>query len=181
MPISTEKGLNFACILDGDGGAKPVGWKEVRKWKSGDGQIWIHLDRAAPEARKWLREESGLTPVTLDAITAEESRPRVFRGKRGYIAILRGINQNEGEAADDMVAIGLWSDGERLITVRNRRLFAPRQIYEEMIEQASGPLQVAGLFETIVSRLILQMAGCVSGYEEKLDAVELRAKTSHMM
>ena len=136
------------------------------------------LDRADPEAVKWLREKSGLTPVTVDAITTEESRPRVFRGKRGYIAILRGVNQNEGENLDDMVAIRLWSDGERLITLRHRRLFAPRQIYQELTEHWTGPASVAELFETIASRLISQMAGCVTEYEEKLDAVELRAESA---
>jgi len=178
MSIPNENGLISACILDGKGAAKPVGWKEVRTWKSKDGPIWIHLDRTVPETLKWLREESGLTLVTVDAITTEESRPRVFRGKRGYIAILRGINQNEGENPDDMVAIRLWSDGERLITLRHRRLFAPRQIYQELTEEGTGPVSVGALFETIVSRLISQMAGSVTEYEEKLDAVELRAENA---
>ncbi len=178
MSIPNENGLISACILDGKGGARSVGWKEVRTWKPQDGPIWIHLDRAIPEAVTWLREKSGLTPVTVDAITTGESRPRVFRGKRGYIAILRGINHNEGESPDDMVAIRLWSDGERLITLRHRRLFAPRQIFEELTEHGTGPTNVAALFETIVSRLISQMAGSVGDYEEKLDAVELRAESA---
>lgn len=169
-------GLISACILDGKGGAKPVGWKEIRSWKPASGPIWIHLDRANPEAIKWLRNESGLTPVTIDAIATEESRPRVFRGKRGYIAILRGINQNDGAEPDDMVAIRLWSDGERLITLRHRRLFAPRQIFEELTEHKTGPVSVATLFEAIVSRLISQMNSCVTEYEEKLDDIELRAE-----
>ena len=160
MISPNDNGLISACILDGNGGARPIGWDEVRAWKKDEGQIWIHVDRTKPEAIKWLRKESGLTPVTVDAITTEETRPRVFRGKRGYIAILRCINQNEGEKPDDMVAIRLWCDGNRLITVRDKRLFVPRQIFQELTGRADGPATVAALFETIVSTDRPDVARC---------------------
>ncbi len=178
MAVANSKGLISACLLDGKGGARSIGWNEVRAWKKSDGPIWVHLDRANAEAVKWLREESGLTPVTADAITTEESRPRVFRGKAGYIAILRTLNQNEGAEPDDMVAIRLWSDGNRLITLRHRRLFTPGQIFRELTEDAIGPASVPALFETIVSRVIASMSDSVSEYEDKLDDIELRAESS---
>ncbi len=178
MATDNNGGLISACLLDGKGGARTIGWKQVRAWKQSDGPVWVHLDRANPGAVKWLREDSGLTAVTAEAITTEESRPRVFRGKAGYIAILRTVNQNEGAEPDDMVAIRLWSDGTRLITLRHRRLFAPGQVFRELTQDATGPRSVPALFEEIVSRVISSMSGSVAEYEDKLDGIELRAESS---
>jgi zinc transporter len=173
-----QAGMIFSCLLDGQGRAMPVGWAAVRTWKQGDGPLWVHLDRADAVAIRWLQAESGLTPVTIDAITAEETRPRVFRGKRGYVAILRGVNRNEDNEPEDMVAIRLWCDGERLISLRHRRLFAPRQIFEDLTINGSGPRSAPALFETMISRIIRQASEVVAEYEQKLDGIELSSQKS---
>jgi zinc transporter len=169
-------GLIFACLLDGKGQARPVGWTGIRDWRKEDGPLWIHLDRADPAALQWLRADSGLTPVTIEAITAVETRPRVFQGKRGYVGIFRGVNQNKDNEPEDMVSIRLWCDGHRLISLRHRRLLAPRQIFEELTQTGNGPRTAPELFETMISRLIRQTSSVVSDYELRLDGIELNAQ-----
>ncbi len=174
-PVSGDDadGLLFACVLDGKGGARPVGWSEIDKLSAEGAEIWIHLDRSSDRAREWLTTTSGLTPATVNSLLAEESRPRVFRGKRGYITILRGINQNEGAEEEDLVALRLWCDGNRLITIRHRRLFVPRSIYQELTETGTGPTSVPELYCQLVERLVRQIADVVARREDRLDTLEL--------
>ena len=176
--VSKSNGLIFACLLDGKGKAQPVGWNEIRDWKEAEGPLWIHLDRANPGAQSWLRAESGLTTVTIDAITSEETRPRVFRGKRGHVAILRAVNSNENDEPEDMVSIRLWCDGHRLISLRHRRLYAPQRIFEELTQLGGGPQTAPALFEAIISRLTRQTSSAVAELEQKLDSLELTSQTS---
>jgi zinc transporter len=36
-------GLIAACILDGEGGGRKVGWEEIVSWKPRRGILWAHL------------------------------------------------------------------------------------------------------------------------------------------
>jgi len=56
--VKEEPGLAFACILDGEGGGRQVGWQQLRDWKPADGPLWAHLDKSAPEAVRWLNDDA---------------------------------------------------------------------------------------------------------------------------
>ena len=167
-----EDGMIFGCALDGAGGARLVGWREAEGWRSGDGPVWLHLDRTEERVRHWLREESGLTPITVDALLSDDTRPRTFRGKRGTIAILRGVNTNPGADPEDLVGIRMWCDGQRLITLRHHRLQTPRDILVQLIEDGDGPRTVAETFERLITRLTLRMGTVLDEFEDMLDGIE---------
>ena len=177
QPEAQTDGLLFACILDGKGGAREVAWPEIDAWQPDAGPLWVHLDRSQSQAKDWLTGRSGLTKSTVDALLEGESRPRVFRGKRGYIAIVRGINQNENAELEDMVALRIWCDGERVITIRQRQLFVPRQIFKALTKEAVGPTSAAELFCLLIDRLIRQMSEIITEYSVSLDEMELLAET----
>ncbi len=170
--LPEEDGLLFACLLDGKGGAVLKNWHDVEHWTEEQGVLWAHFDRSSQRVQSWLREESDLTPVTSDAMLAEETRPRVFRGRKGEVVILRGVNLNPDADQEDMVALRIWSDGKRVISVRHERLMTPRDILSQLVELGSGPLTAAELYERLISRLTERMAGVVSSIEEKLDVIE---------
>lgn len=170
--IPEEDGLLIGCLLDGQGGATVIGWAEVETWKKEDGPIWVHVERTSERAQDWLKQRSGLLPTTVDALLAEETRPRVFRGKSGLAAILRGVNTNPGSQADDLVAIRMWSDGKRVVTVRQQKLMTPRDILAQLLEYNDGPTTAPELYERLIGRLVERMAGTVSAFDETLDEIE---------
>ena len=175
--VPEEEGLLFACVLDGEGRAALRDWAAVESWQPGDGPLWVHFDRTEPRVQRWLAEQSGLTPVTVDAMLSEESRPRTFRGKRGTIAILRGINTNPGAEPFDMLDFRLWSDGERLISIRHHRLKTPRDILAALLGEGDGPHTTPELFERLISRLTERIADSVEHFEETLDGIEAETET----
>lgn len=175
--LPVDDGLIFACRLDGDGGGTIAGWADIDNWFEGSGPLWVHFDRESARVHEWLRGNSGLTPITIEALLAVETRPRSFRGKRGTAAILRGINPDPAAGVGDMVAIRIWSDGERVITVRSDRVSVPRELLIELLRGGNGPTSMAGLFQQLISRLTDRMTGVIDGFEDQLDEIEATIRT----
>ncbi len=166
-------GLLFACTLDGSGGAVLADWSAL-KTRTFDGAptLWMHLDAASPRVREWLEKDSGLTPVTISALLNVEARPRVFHGKRGYAAMLRGVNTNEDADPEDMVAMRLWCDGNRLISLRHRRLLTPRHILRRLLSDRTGPKTIPDLFEQLIGSLVDRFGDVILDYDARIDAME---------
>ena len=179
-PLAQEaSGLVFACILDGKGGGQQVGWQQIRDWSPADGPLWVHLDRSAPEATRWLSQDAGLPDIAVPALAAGETRPRTFLAGEGVVTVLRGVNLNPDADPDDMVAIRIWADSDRVITVRQRRLMTPRDILADLTERHNGPKTAPELFLRLAERLMERMNGVIVRLDEQLDEIETRLATEN--
>lgn len=167
-----EDGLIFACRLDGKGSATLIGWAEVEAWKPGDAPIWIHLDQSSQRVRAWLQDQAGLTLPTATALLADETRPRIFRGKRGLVTILRGVNLNAEADTYDMIAMRMWSEGQRVITIRRERLMTPRAVLETLLEHGTGPRTISELYERLISAINERITPTIALLEDQLDVLE---------
>jgi zinc transporter len=171
-PKQKGDGLVFACRLDGAGGAEPLDWPGVLAWKPEDGPIWIHLDRRAPAATAWLDGQKAIPAEARTALLARETRPRAVNYEEGTMVILRGINHNTGEEPDDMVALRIWVEEKRIVSLRHRRLMTPRAIHAEMLEKGGGPQSSAEVLVQLADRLTEQMNDIVTGLDDQLDEIE---------
>ena len=169
--IDPQGGLQFAVRLDGRGGGQLLSWEDIRRWERAQGPLWIHADAGAADVRAWLESESGLTQVTIEALLDPEARPRVFAGRSGYVAILRGVNMNEGAEREDMVAMRLWSDGDRVITLRHDYLRTPRVVLDQLLA-GQGPKGAPTLYEHLIDRLIDYFGSAIDEYETRIEALE---------
>lgn len=168
-----ETGLLFACLLDGQGAGRLLDWHGIEQWRAGDGVLWLHMDRTNPDVAHWLRHESGLTDATIDALLVQESRPRTFRGKRGVVTILRGVNLNPGKDPDDMIDLRIWCEGHRVITLREQHLKSARDVLAELTDHGSGPTSAAQLYQRLIVRVTERIAPCIEEIEERMDQLEL--------
>src|SRR5262245_48819547 len=107
MAAKQEKQDSLICayILDGQGGAREVWWPEVDAWQPETGLLWVHLDHTSPKSQEWLRRFSSLDALVVEALLAEDTRPRCSEIDEGLLIILRGVNLNPGANVEDMVAI----------------------------------------------------------------------------
>lgn len=176
-PLNEIDGLIFACSLDGEGGAATLGWDAVEAWTPEQGPLWMHVNGGSPRVRQWLASGGGLTEPTAGAMLAAESRPRFFHGSRGSVAVLRGVNLNEGSEPQDMVALRMWCDGTRLITVREEKLKTVRDLYEAMVSERNGPTTIPELFVRLIEKLTERIGTVVIENDDKLDAIEADAET----
>lgn len=165
--------LLFGCVLDGRGGCRDVDWNTARSWApSRVGEVlWLHLDRVYPDLDDWLTETLDLNEATADVLLSNETRPRAFREKDALVTVLRGINFNPGAEPEDMIAMQIWCDGNRLITLRRRRLQTPRDVYAEL-KNNQGPSTSGDLFTLLAEELVIKMNRSIVDMNDRIDEME---------
>ena len=169
--MNHSSGLIFAFALNGSGGGRQLELDGVKKWRPEDGPLWVHLDYTERSARDWLQDDSGIEPVIVEALTAEETRPRSLVHKGGMLVILRGVNLNPGKDPEDMVSIRFWIDSGRIVTLRRRRVMAIDDL-RQAVEAGSGPVSAGEFLEDLADRLVLRMGDVISDLDDSVDALE---------
>lgn len=169
--MSETTGLIYGLVMDGNGGGREIGWEEVRTWKPTDGPIWLHLDRTADDSQRWLDRESGLDSIVVDALLAEETRPRTVSMGQGLLVILRGVNLNPGADPEDMVAVRLWVEEQRVISVRARKAMAVSDLYEALLA-GRGPKNTCDFLVQLAACLVDRMAPVIEELDDLVDGLE---------
>ena len=141
---------------------------------AGSDLTWVHLDINEASSKKWVDAElTFLDPLTLDALFAEETRPRILEFDTGTLLILRSVNLNADAEPEDMVSIRRWIDSSRIISVRKRRLKAVTDL-RESIEAGVGPHNAGDFITQLTSRLFERMEPVFTKLDELLDDAEER-------
>lgn len=171
MTDEHDHGLIGAWLLDGHGGAGRLDWSGVEAWQPDSGVLWLHLDRQDPGARRRLTGTGGVTPPVLDALMAEETRPRVREFDDGLLLILRGVNMNPGAEPDDMVQLRIFTDGTRIISLRRRRVFAMEDLRDQL-SKGVGPRSSGDWIARTAELMGERIGEVVSNLEDNIDELE---------
>ena len=170
--MGEQGGLIMAYLLDGKGGGRLLDWQAVREWRPADGFLWVHLDRRTKESRRWLREDSGISPTIYDTLISEEGiRPRSRTIAESALVILRGVNLNPGASPDDMVAIRLWIEPSRAISLRHRRLTAIQDL-RDSIEAGQGPCDAGDFLADVARKLASRMGPVITNLDDEVGRLE---------
>lgn len=167
-----------AYLLDGKGGASTLDVSQVAAWRPGEGLLWVHLNYTNSQDQKWLTESSTLDNLVVEALLAEETRPRTTAIGEGLLIALRGVNHTPGADPDDMVAIRIWIDKERVITTRKRDLLSISDLVENL-ESGRGPTSAAEFLGELVDRLVWRMSDTVDQFEDRVADIEERVLESN--
>ena len=168
----SDTALIFHKQLDGKGGCLADDQRE--QTDKPEGTAWLHFDANHPDAADQVKALApDIDEYTLLALFDEEARPRVLSLDKGVLIILRGINHNEGEDAEDMIAVRLWISGQRIISLRYRRSKALMQVAESL-DKGKGPLTVGDIFTQISSALFGFIEINIDNLYEQLDQLETR-------
>lgn len=172
MTENNNKSILFAWEFDGDGGGAPLHGDEISKQVKAKTLAWVHMNAAHRDTRTWLRKEvSYLDDLVLDALLAEETRPRILEFDEGALLILRGMNLNETEHPEDMVSIRLWIDSHRIISLQRRPVKAVRDV-EERLKNGKGPKNSGDFLAQLAARLFERMEPVLSALDEATDDIE---------
>lgn len=170
--MKDNKCVIFSYEFDGKGAGKKLEGQSIAQAAKADQLAWVHLDAYDTQTRLWLREHVNyLDDVILDALLAEETRPRISEYKDGALVILRGVNLNEGEQPEDMISIRLWIDAHRIISIRRRELKAVRDL-RDRLEEGNGPKNSGDFLVMLTSRLFQRMEPVLLDLDENTDDIE---------
>ena len=167
-----DQNILHACTIEGNGKGVILTGDSISQAIRNDSLAWVHLDATNPETRKWLEQElTYLDYIIIDALLAEETRPRILEFDEGALMILRGVNLNENANPEDMVSIRLWVDANRIISIQRRNLKAVQDI-QNRLKNGKGPKN-AGDFVTMLSANLFERMEPVFGeLDERTDNIE---------
>ncbi len=164
----------FANKINGDGTGTPLVGDAISKEIKANNLAWVHMKADHPDTRKWLtREVAYLDHIVIDALLADETRPRVMEVGDGVLMILRGVNLNEDSRPEDMVSIRIWADKHRIISLRRRQLKAVVDINEKL-QEGRGPKNSGDFVAEISARLFERMSPVMLALDERTDNIEER-------
>jgi zinc transporter len=131
---------------------------------------WWHFDLTDEMLEPWAREN--LHDIPAGSLVQKQTRPRCDQFTSGLILNLRGINMNEGQAADEMVSVRMFIESDLLITVRRKRVFALEAI-RKLAEAQNAPPSPAVFLEDLVGRLTRRVQEHVEGIDEQTEFFEV--------
>ncbi len=163
----------FTAFVFEDGNARRVNEEELASALSAGVApdfTWVHLNRTAAKTLGWL-QKAGIDQFVIDALIAEETRPRCTIHGNGAVLNLRGINLNPGAEPEDMISIRLWIEEKRIISAGLRPLVAVRDLIDS-IGRGQPPTSPGDLVARLALRLADGAEPTVAMLNERIDALE---------
>lgn len=162
---------NSTTYLINAEGAQRLNDYNIKKWNHENGLLWVDLDYNIKENHEFLKEDVKLDAIVLEALLAEDTRPRYFVHGDGFLMILRGINLNPGAAPDDMVSLRLWIEPNRIISIWRRKVMAVEDLRNEL-ENGVGPKTEGEFLAHITRNLSLRMSESINSILGQVDELE---------
>ncbi len=185
---NAQWGLVHAFVLDGKGGAESISREALADLQLAPEQsLWLHWDRSHPLARRWLREQSGLSEFACDLLLEESTRPRMLALPDDELLLfLRGVNLNPGAVPEDMVSVRIFAAAQRIVSLRLRPLHATDELIEQWAK-GTGPkvasevlLYLAEHLTSKIDSLVAELSETIDEQEEQLDNSE-RFRPDHAL
>ena len=169
--LSSHGGLLYVSCFSSDGEILDVTLEDSKAHQSYKGILWTHMCALHADSKDWLTEQTDLDELVINAMLAEETRPRILVRKEGVMIILRAMNLHEDENPEDMISLRLWIDKKRIITARRRDIMSIEDI-KSCIE-ANNPPKTSGEFLTMITdRVYTRMEPFIEDLEDRVAATE---------
>ncbi len=180
--MDEDQGLIAAYILDGKGHGTQIGWEDIRNWTLEKGVLWVHMDYTSPESQQWIKQEADLEEVLSCALLEAETRPRSILNRDGLLLTLRGVNTQPQSDPEDMVAIRLWIDKNRIISTRKRKLLSVADL-RTALEKGHGPKTPGDFLVDLTERLVERMADVIDQIDDHVNSLQDQVLTmeSHQL
>lgn len=134
------------------------------------GTLWLRFDLREPDDQRWI-QSAGLPDFAVETLLAEDTRPRFVATGAGMLIVLRGVNLNPGAETDDMIAIRIWLERDRIITCQRRSLRSVEDIARALAE-GRGPISPGDLLLALIERLAEYIEAVLEGLADEIEAVE---------
>jgi len=145
---------------------------EISKQIKSKNLAWVHLDANNKNTQKWLLSECDyLDSIIIDALLAEETRPRIEQIGEGLFLILRCVNLNENSDPEDMISIRMWIDPHRIITLQKRNIKSIDSVEKSIIESLA-PKNAGEFLCLLLTNIFNKMEPILGSLDEVLDDVE---------
>ena len=170
--VYSMDGLTEAWLLDGIGGGNKLDGNKIASSKFAPNEwLWLHFNYSKPAVQEWMRENSGLSGLTAEALLQTETRPRCESADHGLMVILRGVNLNPGADPEDMVSIRIWVDKQRIISLGMRHLLSIDDMVD-VINRGRGPRNPSDFLIMLLDNLLDRASNVIENLSDAVDELD---------
>jgi zinc transporter len=175
--MGDQSHIMFSYSFDDEGKSLKLDNKQVAKEVENEGLTWVHLDANNKLTKTWLNQEVYyLDHLIIDALIAEETRPRIIEFASGILVILRGISKDE--KSQEMVSVRMWIDSQRVITIQRKQMKAVWDIRQNI--DLGKTIKNSGEFlYNLLYQILNDTSEKVHLFNEKIDNLEDKIITTH--
>lgn len=146
--------------------------KEIAINHSADGYQWVHLHYDAEDTKQHLTQ-FGLEENVIDALSAEQTRPRTTNLSNGVLTILRGINNNQNAEPEDMISLRIWFNRQFIVTTRMQgRKLAFVERLKSLFEVNKGPESVGAFMAVLMEFMVDDISTVIDAIEAQVAEME---------
>ncbi|MDC7243752.1 MAG: zinc transporter ZntB [Sphaerochaetaceae bacterium] len=160
-----------ALLIDSHGNHKELQFNSQNKIKPSENLLWIDLEYNYELNHKWLQQQSNVDPLVIEALLAEDTRPRYFTHNDGLLLILRAVNLNVGAAPDDMVSLRIWIEEKRIITIWRRKVKAISDLKNDIMND-NGPKTEGEFLAQLTKYISIRMDESINSILNQVEELE---------
>ncbi|NIZ08194.1 CorA family divalent cation transporter [Pseudooceanicola sp. HF7] len=164
--------IHCAYILEGPEKGRSLDSHLLGTELKGPAVTWAHLDDKAPDVRDWLAENLPfLEDWVLDALAQPNAHSRATTVGEGLFIVLRSINVNDGADPLDMLALRIWADKTRIVTLSSHPIDALDEVTHQ-VAHGDAPSTPGAFIAAIVRRLADRLEPAVLRLEDRVGELE---------
>jgi len=156
----------YSYALDGEGGGKEIDINLPQQ----DVLQWLHFD-AGNENTRAAFKPLNLDSIVVEALLAQETRPRFEQIDDSALIMLRGVNLQENGKPEDMISIRLYVSSDLIVSTRLRKLKTIQDLRDKLAAN-KGPKTSGEFICMLNQRLLDRMAPVLTELDEKIDDLE---------
>jgi zinc transporter len=154
--LAEHDGLLYSAKMDSGGKYVPLDLESIPVTANDREYHWLQMCATHLDTRRYLEENTHLDSLVIDALLAEDTRPRVLQRDDGTMLILRAMNFTPGGKPEDMISLRMWITQGCILSFRLRDALAIDDL-KAMIASNRAPDRIGNFVTAITDRVYSRM------------------------
>ncbi|RBQ28051.1 zinc transporter ZntB [Aliarcobacter vitoriensis] len=158
-------------LIEKDGTAQELEYHNLDSVQRENKILWVHFDYTSKEAQDWITNNSNIDSIAVDALLADETRPRTVVLNDSLLIALRGVNLEKNAKPEKMISIRIFISSDLIISTSRKNILSVIELSEEL-RKAKGVKSSSEFLVELTYRMIDRMDNVIDKIQDKADFLE---------
>ncbi|WP_418184787.1 zinc transporter ZntB [Aliarcobacter vitoriensis] len=158
-------------LIEKDGTAQELEYHNLDSVQRENKILWVHFDYTSKEAQDWIINNSNIDSIAVDALLADETRPRTVVLNDSLLIALRGVNLEKNAKPEKMISIRIFISSDLIISTSRKNILSVIELSEEL-RKAKGVKSSSEFLVELTYRMIDRMDNVIDKIQDKADFLE---------
>ncbi len=158
-------------LIQKDGTAQELRYEKLDNLERVNKILWLHFDYTSKEAQDWITNKSGIDSIAVDALLADETRPRTVLLNDALLIALRGVNLEKNAKPEKMISIRIFISSDLIISTSRKNILSVSEISEDL-RNGEGVKSSSEFLVELTYRMIDRMDSVIDKIQDRADFLE---------